>query len=203
MADVPLSSARVVEQLVGRFDTERQFSAADATLKVPPSVAGQWLDRQSAIMVPISAPAIGKDVVYLEWRSGGPDGSISRQRIWAFDDTPDGVRMRFYTINKPEMLSARTLRPKSEVKLTLGDLTGYPPECAAQFGVESHSYIGRIDPRTCRIVAQSGRAMRLDVTILVDRRGFTYQEAGILDSGVRAFAVPPTVPYRFDRLSKR
>lgn len=195
-------SVQIAGSLIGEFDTAAQFEQADAALKVPPSISGEWLDRQYARMVQVRAPAIGKLLIYLEWRSGGPEVPISRQRIWAFDDTADGVRMRFYTIKRPELLPAR-IAQGSVLALKPDDLVGYPPECAARFTWHNAVYTGRIDPSDCRIVAQSGRGMRLDVTIRVDRDGFAYQEAGILDSGVRAFAVPPTVPYRFTRVSGR
>jgi CpeT/CpcT family (DUF1001) len=195
-------AVQIAGSLIGEFDTQAQFEQADTALKVPPSVSGAWLDRQYARMVQVRAPAIGKMLIYLEWRSGGPDGPISRQRIWAFDEAADGVRMRFYTIKRPELLPARIV-PGAVLSLKPEDLIGYPAECAARFSWINQVYTGRIDPKDCRIVAQSGRGMRLDVTIRVDRDGFDYQEAGILDSGVRAFVVPPTVPYRFRRVSGR
>ncbi len=198
-----LTSAEVAKFLVGVFDTQAQFDAADPALKVPPSVAARWLDRQVATMTPVDAPEIGRHVLYLEWRSGGAEGPVSRQRIWAFDDANEAVAMRFYTIKRPEPFVRRGGERGAFRALTLGDLTGYPPECAARFVKLGKSITGRINPAGCRIVSASGRGMRLDVTIRQTKDGFSYQEAGILDSGLSAFAVPPTEPYRFVRTNPR
>ena len=194
---------RLVSTLSGEFDTRRQFEAADPALKIAPSVTGRWLDRQHATMHVVSVPALGPRVVYLEWRNGGPAGKISRQRVWAFDADNGPVRMRFYSFKAPDRYAGRGLDRSAFQSLTPSELIGYPPACAARFSRERGGWIGRIDPVDCRIVAGSGRGMRLDVTIRTTKRGFTYQEAGILDSGVKAFAVPPTQPYRFDRVRTR
>jgi hypothetical protein len=195
--------ARLLNALSGSFDTEKQFENAPLALKVVPSVGGKWLDRQHARMFRINAPAIGRDVLYLEWRSGGSNGLISRQRIWAFDSRPGGVAMRFYAFRQPQGFVGLAGGAAKFASLALEDLIAYPAECAARFAVASEIWDGRIDPKNCRIVAGSGRGMALDVTIRVGRHGFDYQEAGILDTGVKAFAVPPTVPYRFERVPKR
>lgn len=39
---------------------------------------------QHARFVAVIAPAIGSHVLYLEWRNGGPEGAILRQRISSF-----------------------------------------------------------------------------------------------------------------------
>lgn len=193
----------LVSTLSGEFDTRRQFEAADSALKIPPNVTGRWLDRQHATMHVVSAPALGPRVVYLEWRSGGPTGKIGRQRIWAFDTDSGAVRMRFYSFKLPDRYAGRGLDASGFQSLKPDDLIDYPPACAARFSRKGSGWKGRIDPVDCRIVAGSGRGMRLDVTIRTTKRSFTYQEAGILDSGVKAFAVPPTQPYRFDRVRTR
>ena len=193
----------VVASLSGDFDSRRQFEAANPALKIPPSVAGRWLDRQYASMHVVSAPALGARVVYLEWRSGGRAGQISRQRLWAFDGDSGTVRMRFYSFKMPDRYAGRGLDAYHFRTLMPDDLIGYPSACAAHFSREGSDWVGRIDPADCRIVAGSGRGMRLDVTIRTTNKGFAYQEAGILDSGVKAFAVPPGQPYQLDRVRSR
>ena len=87
----------LVTALAGNWNNAAQFADAPNALKVPPSVNGDWLDLQHAAFTPIEAPAIGERVLYLEWRNGGPDGAISRQRIWSFrTDTTGATRMDFF-----------------------------------------------------------------------------------------------------------
>ena len=197
-----LGAEKLSAQLAGHFDTQWQFDHADPALKVPPKAEGKWLDRQYAIMQPVDAPLVGRRVLYLEWHSGGPGGPISRQRIWAFEDDGSLVRMRFYTIRDTKRLVGQHADSLAFRSLSMEDLTGYPKACDAMF--EPHwwgnGFTGRIDPEQCRIVAASGREMRLDVTIHVEPEGWVYSEKGILSDGNIAFAVPPTEPYQFARL---
>lgn len=195
-----MPTAEIAYALTGTFDNQAQYDTADLALKMPPSVSGACLDRQRAVIKRVSAPQIGRTVLYLEWRGGGPDGPISRQRIWALDEAPGGAAtMRFYTIKQPAALVGGNDKI-AFARLGPADLVGYPDSCAVRFQPTAADWRGRIDPKDCRIVAQSGRGMRLDVTITARHDGFDYQEAGILDDGKRAFAVPPTMPYRFARL---
>ena len=186
--------------LAGDFDTQVQFDRADAALKVSPSVTGRWLDRQYASIRVVDAPVLGPNVFYLEWRSGGPSGPVSRQRLWAL--RPGTSSMAFYTFKDPAPFAGRAAKAGAFRRLSLDQLLSYPAACDVQWKEAPHyeTLEGRIDPITCRIVAQSGRGMRLDVTIAATERGFTYQEKGILDDGRIAFAVPPTEPYRFERV---
>ncbi|MFM7708471.1 MAG: hypothetical protein ACKO9D_10690, partial [Gammaproteobacteria bacterium] len=74
----------IVDGLVGTWDNRAQYEAAPAALKVPPTVEGEWMDLQHARFTRVAAPALGSHVVYLEWRRSGPEGEISRQRLWSF-----------------------------------------------------------------------------------------------------------------------
>ena len=192
----------VALMLSGTFDTHKQFEAASEGLKVPPSAKADWLDRQHAVMTVVDAPAIGKRVLYVEWRSGGPKGPISRQRVWAIDGSEKVASMRYFTLKNPSAWQGQEQNKAFFKARTLDDLIGYPLTCDVRFGWVDKVQ-GRVSPNDCRIVAASGRAMRLDVTMWIGPDGFSYQEAGILDSGVKAFAVPPSQPYRFDRVRAR
>ena len=188
-------AANLMEVLSGTFDNRRQFSQIPSKFKVTPSVTGKWLDRQYATVMRVDnwelSPAL-----FVEWRTGGPDGPVSRQRIWVPYDADCNITMAFYGFRKLVSLDDLPARGSA-------DLIAYPHECMVRWQRKGERWNGRLDPARCRIVAQSGRAMRLDVTIEADKQGFTYQEAGTLESGAKAFAVPPTRPYRFDRIVDR
>lgn len=192
----PSPAASLVARLEGAYDNAAQYAAADPALKVPPSVAGRWLDLQHATFTRVRAPLLGGSVVYLEWRSGGPGGPISRQRIWRFFDSETGVGMDFYTIDRPERFAGRAAVPGAFAALSPADLKSYGPTCTARFGPDGR---GRVDPARCTITANSGRRMAIRADIAIDGRSVAYSEAGILEDGRSAFAVPPTEPYRFVR----
>jgi len=196
----PADTARgVADRLAGEWNNDAQYAAAPAAVRVAPSVGGVWLDRQHARLVRVEAPAVGRDVLYLEWRSGSPDGPISRQRIWSLRDTPGGVRMDYFTIARPERFAGRGTEPGAFAALQPAELTGYGEACAVRFSRAGGAWAGRVDPADCAITARSGRRMSLDVTIRLTPATLEYREKGRLEGGALAFDVPSWSAYDFRR----
>lgn len=193
-------SQRLADALVGTWDNRTQYDAAPPALKVPPSVAGEWLDRQHARFVRVDAPAIGDAVLYLEWRSGGPDGAVSRQRIWSFRTDGDGtLRMDFYAFVEPAPWVGKADAPGAFRDLDKAALRGYGPECALRWAPHAGGWRGVISADACTLTAASGRRMGIDATVTLAADGsLAYQESGRLESGAWAFRVPPGEPYRFE-----
>ncbi len=199
----PSRAEQLAHLLAGDYDNAAQFEAAPEALKVPPSVAGDWLDRQHARFVPVAAPAIGAAVLYLEWRSDSADGPISRQRIWSFREDDRGeLRMDFYAFVDGEAWAGRADQPEAFRALKASDLRGYGPDCALRFlpGDEG-GWIGAISAAECSLVAASGRRMGIDATVEITAEGsIFYRESGRLETGQYAFRVPPGQAYRFQRV---
>jgi hypothetical protein len=197
-----LEAAALVAALAGAWDNGAQFDAAPAALKVPPSVQGEWLDLQHARFAKVTVPALGPQVLYLEWRSGGPDGPISRQRLWSFrsDDT-GALRMDFFAFVDGKPFAGRQADPDAFKGLAATDLRSYGPACALRFDAPAPGIArGRITAAACSITAASGRRMGIDAEFTLEADGsLSYREAGTLEDGRAAFRVPPTMPYRFVR----
>jgi hypothetical protein len=203
VAGAPVSAgdaARLADRIAGTYDNAAQFAAAPPAVKIAPSIGGVWLDRQTARFMRVAAPLIGRDVLYLEWRSGGPDGPISRQRIWALRDTPDGVRMDYFTIAAPERFAGKADAAAAFAALRPDELTGYGDACAVRFAPAGDGWTGRVSPADCTITARSGRRMSLDVTIRLAPGALSYVEKGVLETGAAAFEVPSWQPYDFRRM---
>lgn len=198
-----LEAAALVAALSGAWDNAAQFEAAPAALKVPPSVQGEWLDMQHARFARIDAPAIGTQVLYLEWRSGGPQGPVSRQRIWSFRHEADGaLRMDFYAFIDGKPWAGRALEPGVFAELKAADLRGYGPACALRFeqAKPTAAIRGEVRGDYCTITAASGRRMAIDASVELKSDGsLHYRESGRLEDGRFAFRVPPTTPYEFTR----
>ena len=192
--------ADLLAAVAGEYDNAAQFEAAPNALKVPPSVDGDWLDHQHALFAPVEAPGIGDRVLYLEWRSAGPDGPISRQRIWSFRHDPSGaMRMDFFAFVDGAPWAGRAAEPGAFVDLEADQLRGYGPECALRFDPQADGgWLGVISAEDCSLVAASGRRMGIDARVELGSDGtIRYQESGRLESGQYAFRVPPSQPYVF------
>lgn len=194
-----LDPESIAADLVGRWNNALQYRAVPDRLKVEPSVEGEWLDLQHAAFHRVEAPTIGEVVLYLEWRRGGADGEISRQRLWSFRSDPDGtVRMDFHAFVDGTPYAGRGDEPGAFAGLERAALRSYAPECALRFAPMPGGWVGRIGADECRITAASGRTMGIDAEVALGADGvLEYREAGRLDDGRYAFRVPPTMPYRF------
>jgi hypothetical protein len=193
--------ARLSGGLVGAWDTARQYEQAPAALKRPP-VAGDayaWLDRQFATFARVDAPVIGAHVIYLEWRGGGPDGAISRQRIWSFRTDETGkVRMDFFTFKDPAPFAGKAAIAGAFATLKPEDLIGYGAACGLFVDATGpDTFDAKIDESQCQITARSGRKMGIEARVTLMTTGLLYNEAGILADGGYAFKVPGGPPYEF------
>lgn len=189
------STDRLLSQLMasaGTYDNFEQVKASPAEL-IRPAIAGHpydWLDRQSARFVQISAPALGQHVLYLEWYLNDQDGSVSRQRLWRFRDRGDGqVVMEFFTFKNPASVLAGWQRPEVFKTLTEADLIGYGPGCALVVSGSTRN-LQAITPPDCIITARSGRRMTIQARVVFAKDRIAYQEAGVLADGSYAFLVP-------------
>lgn len=193
---------RLASSLIGHYDNAAQFAAAPETLKVPPSVAGDWLDQQYALFARVEAPAIGDHVIYLEWRSGSSEGPISRQRIWSFrEDETGAARMDFFAFVDGGLWAGRGEQPGAFLALDRDALRGYGADCALRFQPSDEGgWHGSISAHDCSLVALSGRRMGITAEVTILPNGtLRYQESGQLENGEYAFRVPPNQPYQFER----
>lgn len=199
------SAAHVTGFLSGEFSNEAQWSRANPSLHREPEAGGatEWLDHQHIVHTQVDAPQIGDHVLYLEWRSGGPEGAISRQRIWAVRTDADGLvtGFDFFTFRDPEPYAGRAAEPGAFMELSTDDLIGYPDTCLAERRDAAHAgYYFAVDPETCLITAQSGTQMRIFASIRALGNSLTYREQGTMEDGRVVFRVPGTpMPYSFIR----
>lgn len=195
--------------LIGQWDNSVQMAEAPETLKRPPVAGGayEWVDFQHARFFPVTVPALTNDgakALYLVWRTNGPDGRVSRQRLWVFRTLESGAQvMDFYAFKDGKPFETLTTDTGAFKTVTLNDLTAYGPQCSLPVTTNATGtgWSAAI-PVTCAITARSGRKMVLSATITVSRDNVSYSEQGMLESGVLAFKVPGGPAYRFARLGR-
>ncbi|MFN3369925.1 MAG: CpcT/CpeT family chromophore lyase [Sphingomonadaceae bacterium] len=190
--------------MAGDWDNQRQHAVADPALHRPPAAGTPypWLDQQHARFRLVQTPGLaGPDerAIHLVWRSGGPDGPISRQRLWIFRPATNGsFTMRFLMPRQAGGLAEAA--PDSAAFRALGpaDVVSYPASCDLPVTPTRRGFVASI-PAVCEIMAGSGRTMRLEARIELDGDKLTYAEAGRLPDGSFAFRVPGGGSYCFER----
>ena len=188
--------------LAGEFDNLAQSSSLPPEVLREPKPGQPWVDLQFARFVPFPAADLGEHVYYLEWRAGGPEGRISRQRVWAFLTAREGVTpMRFYTLERGEDWTAAAGDPAGLVSLAATTLLPYPEGCEVLFKTTGDGqFAGEIPAGACSIQArQSGRRMEIRARISLGADTLHYDEAGLLEDGRAAFRVPEGYRYEFRR----
>lgn len=204
LGDRPGAAADAVAMLEGAWSNADQYAFAPDDLKRPPAPGHpyDWLDLQHATFFEVAAPAVGEQVVYLEWRAGGPDGDISRQRLWALRESEDGglAGLDFYTFEDPGPYAGRGATPGAFENLTPESLVGYPEGCTLEARRPAwRGYVLELSAQTCTINARTGRTMSLEAHIEIAPGHLTYREAGRLEDGRYAFLVPGGPAYQFRR----
>jgi hypothetical protein len=194
----------VVREAAGVFDNRAQYDAAPATLKREPAAGHpyDWLDRQHATFRWVDAPLLGAHVLLLEWRRGGAEGPISRQRLWVFSRRDDAWSMDFFTL--PDAGSAPRSRLADDFRaLRPEQLTGYGSACTLP-AVRDGAAVTFSIPASCSIVSRSGRRMALSATVRFEADRIRYREQGVLEGGAVAFLVPgqPGLDYVFHRTGR-
>ena len=189
----------VMTMLPGTYSNIAQYDAAPETHQVEPQIGSDapWIDHQHAEFKPVSVPAIEGDVIALQWRRGGPEGAISRQRLWAFRDTGASTVMDFYTLRSEIDFADEA----AFANLQADDLIAYGDICALPVRQMGARYEMAI-PETCTIVSRSGRDMTLSAEITISADQLTYVESGRLSTGALVFQVPGTGPYQFVRVTE-
>lgn len=196
----------VTAHMTGAFSNAAQFAAAPESLKRSPVVGHpyDWIDAQHALFARVEAPLLGPMVYYLEWRRGGPDGPISRQRIWSFRrDEAGRPVMDFYTFKAPEGFAGKAAVAGAFAALSPDQLNGYPPPCVLDSAMDGQTAIFRLRQEKCQVRnARTGRLIRLDAEIRVGPEGVVFSELGVWEDGSIAFKVPGGPPYRFERAAR-
>ncbi len=208
-AQWPLSSTTLpaaIAAIAGEYDNRRQYRSAPARWRREPAAGHpyDWLDLQHAAFRWVQAPLLGAHVLYLEWRSGGPDGPISRQRLWVFERRQGQWVMDFYTLPDAVAAVSRSRLDADFQSLRPEQLTGYGPDCSLRAASDARGLQFSIPP-SCSIVARSGRRMQLSAVVRFEAGGgLRYREQGLLDDGSVAFLVPGRVglDYVFERVAR-
>lgn len=180
--------------VAGDFDTTQQ--AADRAASPAP-------ERLFAVFAKVHAPALGREVIYLQWAIDSPQGRLQRQRIWTFevDASHNVILMDFFTLRDPDRWRDAHLQPETALsQISRADVIPYPPACRLPFRREGEAFVGEIPRGQCRIISQQTRTdMTIHARIVVTRDKLGYDESGVRQDGTIVFKVPSSGSYEFRR----
>ena len=193
----------LIALIVRQYDNSAQMADLPAGTATKYTPNTPWVDAMYGVFSRAEVEAARGQDIYLQWHNEGPDGPISRQRIWSFieGEAPGTVRMEFYSLTEDAAKRAvdAHLYPERASGLTQDDFVVYPDSCFVLWQrTGPDRFEGQMN-KMCEIIAQrSGRVMQLTADITVSAARMTYRESGVLEDSSFAFEVPGANTYVFD-----
>ena len=143
----------------------------------------------------ISAPALGRHVVYLQVNRG-EEHELYRQRILLLSEDPAGnaVTETAWTLAEPEAFEDAEAHDPVFGALTFDDLAAAMADgCEQRWRRSGDGWTGTVDPARCRIISKrTGLPRRIQSESRLSQAGIQLAERGFDDSGEeQLFGTPP------------
>lgn len=205
MAQATLNTelATLLGWIAGEFDNRQQVVHGENFLLESKPEPSDAPDLLFPVFAQVEAPALGANVIYLQWPIGSPEGRLQRQRIWTFaiDEKRNALVMDFFTLRDPDRWRDAHLKPNTALRdITREDLIPYPAACRLPFRRHADVFIGEIPRGECRIISQQTRTdMTINARVVIARDQIWYQEYGVRQDGSVVFKVPVAGSYQFKR----
>lgn len=200
LAQTPLDKdfALFLEWFPGRYDNELQvFFEPD--LKVPED---ERHERIHSIFRPVTAPAFGEHVFYVEQYSDGDPAKIYRQRIYAFtvDQSAKAIRLRIHSPKKPEPLVGAWREPDRVKRLKASDATTVEG-CDVLWRRQSNQFIGSIVDGACRVNSpRLGKEIVIDDDLVLTPDEIWISDRATTPDGAYVFGNKAGVPHKLKKI---
>lgn len=138
----------LLEWFPGRYDNELQvFWEPDLGV-----AEDERHERIHSIFKPVSLPAFGDHVFYVEQYSDGDPSKIYRQRLYVFtpDVESDAIRLKIFTAKSPERIVGAARDPSKLLRLKPADATA-TPGCDVFWRRQANQFIGSMKDGACRV----------------------------------------------------
>lgn len=140
-----------LEWFPGRYDNELQvFWEPDLGV-----AQDERHERIHSIFKPVSLPAFGEHVFYVEQYLDGDPAKIYRQRIYSFsvDAENDAIRLKIYTPKAPAKIAGAARDPSKLSRLKASDATA-TPGCDVLWRRKANQFIGAMQEGACRVASE-------------------------------------------------
>ncbi|MDG2241872.1 MAG: CpcT/CpeT family chromophore lyase [Rhodospirillaceae bacterium] len=192
------AEAATIADIINRFEGEY-------TGVVPGSEVGRPEDGSlimHSFVGRVDLPAFGNDVIYLEQRYGGPEGSITRQRIMAFSQDDQGIVTRAYDFLEGAKYVRADAVPARVASLSPDAMYNFPEGCRIRWTEDGDGFVGEVNRQGCEIVSRSGRGnVFVDMVYRLTGDSYSLFEQGF-DASDR-FLFGTNAPHRHQHLPKR
>lgn len=181
------ASALTVADLIDRFEGQYRATIEGAAIGRP----DEGVITLHTFVHRIDAPAFGDDVIYMEQRYGGPEGTINRQRVFAFTQDGAAVMTTAYDFTDGAKYARTDAVPERLSDVRPEDLYSFPEGCRIRWTDENNTYVGAVSRQNCAIESRFGwGTVLIDMVYRLDAPAFTLYEQGYNDSDELLFGSP-------------
>mgnify|MGYP006083603147 CR=1 FL=1 len=172
--------AATIDDIIDRFEGEYSGLVPGAEVGRP----DDGLLTMHTFVRRVEHAGLGNDVVYLEQRYGGPEGSITRQRIMAFEQDSESVVTTAYDFFDGAKYARSDAVPERLTDLSPDKVYNFPDGCRIRWTEENGTFVGTVTRQRCEIVSRSDRGnVFVDMIYRVSDDGYTLFEQGFDASG--------------------
>jgi hypothetical protein len=182
----------------GRYDNEQQVFW-EPELKVPEE---ERHERIHSIFRPVTAPAFGDHVFYVEQFLDGDPSKIYRQRIYAVsaDAGANAVRLKIYTPKKPEALAGAWRDPAPLKALRPSDATTVAG-CDVLWRRQANQFLGSIADGACRVKSsRTGEDIVIDDDLVLTDSEIWISDRATTPEGAYVFGNKAGVPHKLKKV---
>ncbi|MDG2321575.1 MAG: CpcT/CpeT family chromophore lyase [Rhodospirillaceae bacterium] len=190
--------AATIGDIIERFEGEYSGSVPGAEVGRP----DDDLLTMHTFVRRVEHAGFGNDVVYVEQRYGGPEGSITRQRIMAFEQDSESVVTTAYDFFDGAKYARSDAVPGRLVGLSPDKMHNFPEGCRIRWTEENGTFVGSVKRQRCEIVSRNDHGnVFVDMVYRVSGDAYTLFEQGFDASDRFLFGTKTAHNHR--RLPKR
>jgi hypothetical protein len=189
----------LMEWFPGRFDNDLQVMF-DKDLNVPEEARN---GRVHSIFRPVTLPAFGENIFYVEQYADGNPDAIYRQRIYRFtNDHARGAAKLEIFAPSPEQAAAMKgawRDPSKLAGLTPANMTLHPG-CEVYWRRQENQFIGSMTPNACRVASRrSGRNLVITDDLVLTKDAIWIRDQAVDETGAYVYGNKAGVHHKLNR----
>ena len=180
----------------GRYDNDLQVYF-DGELNTPAEARN---GRIHSIFMPVSLPAFGQNVFYVEQYADNDPTKIYRQRIYRFTaDYPEqAVKLEIFT---PSPAQASTIlgawQDPSKLAGVTPEAMRQTPGCEVYWRRQDNQFLGTMKPNACRIRSErSGKTLVITDNLVLTDHSIWISDQAVDEAGAYVFGNRAGIPHK-------
>lgn len=186
----------LLDYFPGRYDNDLQVYF-DGELNTPDSERN---GRIHSIFAPVTLPAFGPNMFYVEQFSDNDPNKIYRQRLYRFsiDAAEKAIKLEIFAPSaaQAQAIKGAHLDPSKLTVLSPANMTLYPG-CEVFWRRQEQQFIGTMKPSACRVKSQrTGKTLIITDSLVLSNRSITILDQAVDETGAYVYGNKANVPHK-------